>query len=68
VVADWFGDEPRFIQKLPESIREAGEVVTGQRRADTWIDAHEEHAHAGTDAIAKRREQVHVGSSTGLLL
>lgn len=53
-VTDTLGHEPRFEQQLPESIREAGKVMAGERGTDARIDADEQHANAGPNAIAKR--------------
>jgi hypothetical protein len=47
-----FRDQLRFEQQQPESIRKAGEVMTGLRRANAGIDADKQHANAGADAIA----------------
>ena len=44
------------MEQLPESIREAGEMMPGFRRADARVDADEEDTHAGTDAVTERWE------------
>ena len=55
-VLDWFGHQASFVEQLPEPVGESREVMTGQRRPDTGVDADEQHAHITPDAIAERRE------------
>ena len=52
-----FGHEARLVEQLPEAIREAGEVMTRQRRSHPGVDADEEHTDAGTNPIAKRGQR-----------
>ena len=56
LIGDRAGHEPRFREQLPEAIRVAGEVMSGERRADARIDADEQHAHAGPDAVLQQRQ------------
>ena len=55
-VADLLRHEPRVVQQFPESIRVAGEVMTGERGSDAGIDADEKDPHSGTNAIFQQRK------------
>ena len=48
-----FGHELRFKEELPEPVGVAREMMAGLRGADAGIDADEQHADAGRDAVAK---------------
>ena len=50
---DRFGDDAGFVEEAPEAIRGAGEVMAGQRGRHARIDADEQDADAGLDAIGK---------------
>ena len=45
-------DEAGFVQQLPEPVRVAGKVVTGQRRAHR-VDPDEQDAHPGPNPIGE---------------
>ena len=54
-VGKGFGDQPRFPEKLPETVRRAGEVMPGLRRSNARVDADEKDADGRPDAIAEGR-------------
>src|SRR3954463_7217907 len=56
-VADWLGNEARFEQQFPESIRRAGKVMACQRRPHARVDPDEQHDDSGVDAVTKRRQR-----------
>ena len=50
-IRDRLRHQTRVEEQLPEAIREAGKMVSRQRRADSWIDPDEEDLDAGLDAV-----------------
>jgi hypothetical protein len=54
-IRDRLGHQTRFRQQLPEAIREPGEMMTGLCGTHAGIDADEEHAHAGPDAVLQAK-------------
>jgi hypothetical protein len=52
-IGNRLGHQARFRQQLPEAIREPGEMMAGLRGTHAGIDADEEHAHAGLDAVGQ---------------
>jgi hypothetical protein len=46
------GAEARAVQRRPEAVARAGEVMASESRIETWIDTDEEHAQAGGDDVA----------------
>src|SRR5439155_16277747 len=48
--------EPRFVQELPETIRIAGEMMADFGGSHAGIDAHEQDADAGTNAVLQDRK------------
>jgi hypothetical protein len=50
-VRDGLGHDSRFVEQAPEAVGRPREVMSGRRRHHAGVDADEEHAHAGFDAI-----------------
>lgn len=46
------GAEARAVQRRPEAVARAGEVMASESRIETWIDTDEERAQAGGDDVA----------------
>jgi hypothetical protein len=55
-VPDRLGHQAGLVEQLPESVRRAGEVVTGLRGSHPGIDPDQQHADTGRDPI--RQSQV----------
>ncbi len=55
-VGDRLRHQTRIVEQLPESIRESGEVMAGQRRANAGVDADKQHADTGTNPVAQWRQ------------
>src|SRR6266540_5974177 len=57
------------MQRRPETVTRAREVVAGGGRVQPWIDADEQHAQAGRDyvldALAGSRREIGCARSTG---
>lgn len=64
-ISDRLRHQPRFVQQLPEAVREAREVMSGQRRSNPGIDADEQDADAVADPVAKRRQDGRYDSCHG---
>ena len=54
---DALGNEPRFVQQLPEPVGETREVMAGQRRSHAGVDADKQHVDARPDPIRAVRRQ-----------
>jgi hypothetical protein len=47
----WFGNQLRVVEKLPEAVGRSGKMMPGLGGPDAGVDADEQHAHAGPDAV-----------------
>ena len=54
-VGDPLRDQLRVVKELPEAVREAGEMMTRERRSHAGVDADKQRAHTRADAVAQWR-------------
>jgi hypothetical protein len=58
VVRDRLRDDARFVEQPPETIRGAREVMAGNGRHDAGVDADQQQADTGLDAVGKPQMRV----------